>query len=65
MVVYKCIWFNFLYMTVLMFPVFEMVFYVVRLYVNDSVPDLDFMTAKYNSQTGKKWKLCAMLDISQ
>ena len=42
-----------------------MVFYVVRLYVSDSAPDLELVTAKYYSQTGKKLKLCALLDISQ
>jgi len=52
-------------MTVLIFPVFEIQFIVVKLYVIDSAPDLEFMTAKYYSHTGKKWKICAMLDISQ
>ena len=54
-----------LYMKVLMFSVLEMKFNVPKLYVSDSAPYSEFMTAKYYSQTGNKWKLCAMLDISK
>ena len=35
-----------------------MKFNVAKLYVSDSAPDLEFMTAKYYIQTGNKWKLC-------
>ena len=42
-------------MEVLKFPVFEMKCKVAKLYVSDSAPDLEFMSAKYYSQTGNKW----------
>jgi hypothetical protein len=37
---YQCIWFNLLYMMVLMFSVFEMKFNFVKFYVRDSALDL-------------------------
>jgi hypothetical protein len=59
-------------MTVLILTSFEMEFNVAKLDVCVSAPffkpqysDLEFMSAKYYSQTSKKWKLYAILDILQ
>jgi hypothetical protein len=52
-------------MKVLMFPVFEMKINLAKIYVSDSAPDLEFMTAKYYIQRDNKWKLCVTLYISQ
>jgi hypothetical protein len=53
--VYQCICFNLLYMKVIKFPIFEIKFNIAKLYVSDSAPDLELMTAKYYSQTVNKW----------